>query len=168
MQQGPFAPWALPHFLATTDPAATVSSSADFPVFPVIRPTLLCRFLDRTRTASPVAWRLLVTVLSLPPRRSNLPLQSVCDRPCCLRLEAVDSASGVSFLSRPPVDSLTLRPGDSLTIPKMALSIGFMSFVSSTHAIQATGLLTFTPVGLTPTENARLYWTHCLPKICCF
>ena len=50
--------------------------------------------------------------------------------------------------------SLTLRPGDSLTIPKMALSIGFTGFVSSTDAIQATGLLTSTPVGLTPTEHA--------------
>jgi hypothetical protein len=32
VQQGPFAPWALPHFIATTDLAVTVSPSADFPV----------------------------------------------------------------------------------------------------------------------------------------
>ena len=31
MQQGPFAPRALPRFNATTDPAATVSSSTVFP-----------------------------------------------------------------------------------------------------------------------------------------
>ena len=31
MQQGPFAPRALPRFNATTDPAATVSSSDRFP-----------------------------------------------------------------------------------------------------------------------------------------
>jgi hypothetical protein len=43
------------------------------------------------------------------------------------------------FVTGPPVGSLSLRPGDSLTIPRMALSIGFMNFVSSTHAIQATG-----------------------------
>ena len=36
--------------------------------------------------------------------------------------------------------SLSLRPGDLLTIQKMALSIGFIVFVSSTDAIQATGL----------------------------
>ena len=58
--------------------------------------------------------------------------------------------------------SLSLRPGDSLTIPRMALSIGFIRFVSSADAIQATGLLTFAPVGLTPTEHASLRWTHCL------
>jgi hypothetical protein len=55
MQQGPFAPRELPRFVATTDPAATVSPSTDFPVFPVIRPTLLHRFRDGARTVSPVA-----------------------------------------------------------------------------------------------------------------
>jgi hypothetical protein len=62
------------------------------------------------------------------------------------------------------VGSLALRPGESLTIPKMALSIGFISFVSSTDAIQATGLLTATPASLTPAEHASLHWTHSIPK----
>src|ERR1700733_15671467 len=39
--QGPLAPRTLLRSIATTDPAATLSSSADFPVWPVIRPTLL-------------------------------------------------------------------------------------------------------------------------------
>ena len=52
--------------------------------------------------------------------------------------------------------SLALWPSDSLTIPKMALSIGFTSFVSSTRAIQATGHLTLAPAGLTPTEGAEM------------
>ena len=164
MQQGPFAPRALSRFAATTDPAATVSPSADFPGPPVIRPTLLRRFLDGTRTASPVAQHVLVTVLPLPPRRSDLPPQSDCDKPCCLRPDTEGSASGSCFLSRPPVSSLPLRPGDSLTLPKRALSVGFTRFVSSTDATQATGLLTPTPVGLTPTEHASLTWTHCVPK----
>ena len=34
---------------------------------------------------------------------------------------------------------LALRPGDSLTIPRMALSVGFIRFVSSTNATLATG-----------------------------
>jgi len=160
VQQGPFAPRALPRLTATTDPAATVSPSAPFPVSPVIEPTLLHRFLDGARTASPVARHALVTVLPLPPRRRDAPLQSACDTPCCLRPGEEGSASGSHFLTRPPVGSLPLRPGDSLTIPKMALSIGFIGFVSSTDAIQATGLLTSAPVGLTPTEHASLRWTH--------
>ena len=67
-------------------------------------------------------------------------------------------------LSRPPVGSLALRPGDSLTIPKMALSVGFIRFVSSTDATPATGLRASTPVGLSPTEHASLRWTHCSAK----
>jgi hypothetical protein len=61
--------------------------------------------------------------------------------------------------------SRALRPGDSLTLLPRALSIGFIRFVSSTDAIHATGLLTLTPVGLTPTEQASLRWTHWVPKI---
>ena len=52
--------------------------------------------------------------------------------------------------------SLALRPGDSLTIPRMALSMGYRSSVSLLSAIQATGLLALAPVGLTPTERAGL------------
>ena len=58
--------------------------------------------------------------------------------------------------------SLALRPGNSLTVPKTALSVSFTSFVSSTDVTQATGLLTLAPMGLTPTEHASLRWTHCL------
>jgi len=160
VQQGPFAPRALPRFLATPSLTATVSPSADFPVLPVIRPTLLHRFLDGTRTVSPVARHALVTVLSLPPRRSAMTFRSAHVMSCCFRPEPGGSASGFYFLSRPPVGSLALRPGDSLTILKMALSVGFIRFVSSTNATQATRLLTLTSVGLTPTEHVSLRWTH--------
>src|ERR1019366_10696021 len=71
----------------------------------------------------------------------------------------------LSFFSRPPLGSLSLRPGDLLTIPKMALSVGFIRFVSSVDATQAKGLLTFTPVGLPPTEHVCFYWTHSFAKI---
>jgi hypothetical protein len=49
------------------------------------------------------------------------------------------SASGAP-VSRPFLRSLSLRPDDSLTIRKMALSIGFQDSVSFLLAIQATGL----------------------------
>ena len=45
--------------------------------------------------------------------------------------------------------SLTLWPGDSLTILKMALSIGFRSFSFLPSCYSSYGALTFTPVGLT-------------------
>src|SRR5262252_4806272 len=107
---------------------------------PVIRPLLLHRFLGGTRTVSPVAQHVLVTVLSLPTppechvasvslRRSMLPsLRTRGARPPAL------------IFSRPSLASLTLWPGDPLTIQKMALSIGFIRFVSSTDAIQVAEL----------------------------
>ena len=42
----------------------------------------------------------------------------------------------------------------------MALSIGSRDSVSFLLTIQATGFLTFTLVGLIPTEYASLRWTH--------
>src|SRR5260370_12935858 len=46
----------------------------------------------------------------------------------------------------------------------MALSVGFIRFVSSTNATQATGFLTFPPVGLPPTEHASLSLDALWPK----
>ena len=163
MQQGPLAPRELPRFSATTDPAATVSSSADFPGSPVIRPTFFRRFRDGTWTASPVARHVLVTVLPLLPRRNDASHRSDFDVSCCLRPTAGGSASGVHLLTGPPMGSLALRPGDSLTTPRVALSIGFSDFVSSATAIQATRFLILSSVGLAPTEHASLRWTHWCP-----
>jgi hypothetical protein len=42
----------------------------------------------------------------------------------------------------------------------MALSIGFGNSISLLPAIQATRLLTFASVGLSPTEHACLSWSH--------
>jgi hypothetical protein len=164
VQQGPFARRALPRFLATTNLAATVSPLIDFPVEPVIRPSLLHRFLNGARTVSPVAQHVRVIVLSLttPPechaasvslRRTMLP----SPRRRGLGLRSY-------FLSRPPLGSLALRPDDSLAIQLMALSVGFIRFVSSTNATQVTGLLTLALVGLTPTEHASFCWTHSFAK----
>ena len=60
------------------------------------------------------------------------------------------SAPGIPFRGYVCVDSL--RPDDSLTILAMASSIGSRDSVSFLLTIQATGLLTFTLVGLPPTE----------------
>src|SRR5712664_3654334 len=94
MAGGPFAPQTLLRFIATTDPAATLSSLADFPVSPVIRPTLLRRFRAGTRRASPVAQHVLVTVLSLSPRRGEHPYRSVFGCSCGLCPPVEGSALG--------------------------------------------------------------------------
>src|SRR5258705_13333139 len=110
--QGPFAPQTLLRFIATTDPAATLSSSADFPVSPVIRPPLLRRFRAGTRRASPVAQHVLVTALSLPPAEVNIRIgqSSAAHAAFALRLKA--RALGDTHF-RGHNGSLLLRPGNS-------------------------------------------------------
>jgi hypothetical protein len=89
--------------------------SVHFPLFTVIEPTLLQKFLPGTRRASPVARYVLVTVLSLPPRRSDLAV-SISFRPTMLPSSYGCGLGLRGFaLSGPPVRSLSLWPGDSLT-----------------------------------------------------
>ena len=89
--------------------------SVHFPLFTVIEPTLLQEFLPGTRRASPVARHVLATVLSLPPRRS-VSVVSIS-----FRLIMLPSPYGCGLglrgfsLSGPPMRSLSLWPGDSLT-----------------------------------------------------
>src|SRR5437899_3366674 len=59
--------------------------------------SLLRRFRSRARRASPVAWRILVIVLSLLPRQSVPPHRPDCDVPCCLHSISESSASGVNI-----------------------------------------------------------------------
>src|SRR6516162_5773163 len=99
------------------------------------------------------------------PAGANLALRSACAMPCCLRPDE-GARPPDSFLSRLLVGSLSLRPCDSLTIPRMALSIDSTHFVSSMRAIQATGFLTFAPVGLmSPTEHASFIGRYSSAKI---
>ena len=118
VQQGSLAPRTLPRFVATTSLAAAVSSSADFPGVPVIRPTWLRRCRGGTRTVSPVARHVLVTVLPLPTP-PKWQAASVSPRPVMLpspRTRGLGLRNHI--FSRPSLGSLTLRPGDSLTILK--------------------------------------------------
>jgi hypothetical protein len=119
----------------------------------------LRRFRDGMRRASPVARCILVIVLPLPPRQSVPPHRSVGDVPCCLRPNNGGSASEVK-VSGSPVRSLSLRPNDSLTIPRMALSIDFQGSVSFPPGYPSYRTLTFALVGLTPTEYTSLRWTY--------
>ena len=164
MQQGPFAPRALPRFVATTSLAATVSSSVDFPVVAGYTTDLLHRFLDGTRTVSPVAQHVLVTVLPLPPRRSDMPHRSVCAMSCCLRPTLEGSASGVIFCRGHLW--VHLRCGPVTRSPSQGWLCRLASSASFPPRMRPKlrGLLTLTPVGLSPTEHASLRWTHSCAK----
>jgi hypothetical protein len=71
---------------------------------------------------------------------------SPCDAPCCLRLKSAGSAFGARIFEV-TMGSLTLRPGDSLTILKMALSIGFRIFSFPPSCYSSYGALNFYPGG---------------------
>ena len=82
-------------------------------------------------------------------RRSMLPSPSGC------RL----GLRGYS-ISGPPLRSLALRPGDSPTIPRMAVSMGFRTFGFPPACHPSYGASALTPAGLTPAEHISLTWTH--------
>ena len=125
-------------------------------VWPVIRSTWLHRFRDGARTVSPVARPALRprAVPPTPPKGSEASVRLLQTLLPSSRTKGLGLR--IVFFSRPLLGSLPLRPGDSLTIPRMAWSGGFLRFVSSTEAPQATGVLTVPPVGLSPTEQASL------------
>ena len=157
--QGPFAPRTLLRFIATTDPAATLSPSADFPVSPVIRPTLLRRFLAGTRRVSPVAQYVLVTVLSLSPRRGG-DAASVRFRHPMLPSPYGSRLGPRIFAFRGHITFTVVTARQLVVSPGETLSIGFRILISRHPAIQTTGRLTFAPAGLRPAEHTSLNWTH--------
>jgi hypothetical protein len=166
VQQGPFAPRALPRFVATTNLAAAVSSSADFPGVPVIRPTWLRRFLGGTRTVSPVARHVLVTVLPLttPPKchaASVSPRHNIQPSPRTrgLGLRSHFFCRGHHWVH--------LRYGPVTRSPSqgwLGRSASSASFPPRVRP-KLRRSLTLPPVGLSPTEHASLSWTHWSTKM---
>jgi len=142
-QEGPCAPQAFPRCIAPTDPAATRSSSVDFPGSPVRRPPVLRRFHGGRRRASPVASPVLVPMPSLPPppawsaasaslRRPMLPSPARLQaRPPGLRTCGATWAFACATAWR-----LAL-------IPRMRLSRGCRRLVSRPPALRAPGLWLF-------------------------
>lgn len=65
---------------------------------------------------------------------------------------------GCTF-SGPPMRLLSLRPNDSLSIPKDSF-VDRLSGFSFLLTIQATGFLTLSLAGLTPAEYTSLRWTY--------
>jgi hypothetical protein len=102
-----------------------------------------------------------------PGHRAVAPTPPECPAAsAALRRSMLPSPSGcrlglrVFALSGPPLRSLALRPGDSPTIPKMAVSMGFrpVGFPPACHP--SYGVSALPPAGLTPAEHISLFWTH--------
>jgi len=153
------APWLHGRYPASSLLRAPPPPSRLRPIsrgMPVIRPTLLRRFLGGTRTASPVAQRILVTVPPLPPRRSESTRRSDFVDPCCLHSNKESSTSGV-ILCRGHL-WVHLRCGPVTRSPscRWLCQPASEHLVSLLSATQATGLLTLALAGLPPAECASL------------
>src|SRR6266702_3319753 len=110
------APWLHGYYsasllLRTQPPPSRLRPTSRFS--PVIRPTLLRRFRVGTRRASPVARHVLVTVLSLPPRRGEGAVSVRFQHPMLPSPYGCGLGPRSHSFSRPHLRSLSLRPGDS-------------------------------------------------------
>src|SRR6516162_2041010 len=157
--QGPFAPRTLLRFIASPDPSATLSSSADFPGLPVIRPTLLRRFLAGTRRgfSSCSACPCHRAVASTPPRRTAVSVSFrlvILPSPYGCRL----GPRGYSF-SRPQCVHCCYGPV-ARNPPSGGLVARLRRFCFHLLRYPNYGALTSTPAGLFPAEHASLHWTH--------
>ena len=126
----------------------------------VIAPIVLQGFRPGTRRASPVASSVLVPVLSLSPRRSGQASQPCFACPCSLRPTVRDSTSGVPYFRGYHCVHFRYGPGTRSPSSTMAVSMGFsaLGFPPRCHPSYRAQALTL--VGLLPTEQTRLTWTH--------
>src|SRR6056297_890726 len=102
-----------------------------------------------------------------PGHRAVAPTPPECPAAsAALRRSMLPSPSGcrlglrVFALSGPPLRSLALRPGDSPTIPRMTVSMGFRSVGFAPACHPSYGGSALPPAGLTPAEHIGLFWTH--------
>ena len=153
------APRTLLRFLATTDPAESLSPSADFPVLPVIRLPCSADFSTGRGGFLQLLGMTWSPCCPYQPRRSVSPHQSFATLHAAFARKVRARPSGHDFRGHQK-GSLALRPGDSLTIHKMASSIGSRIFSFLPSCYSSYWALTLTQVGLTPTDHASLRWTH--------
>src|SRR5215472_11281200 len=158
-QQGPFAPQALPRFLATMGPSKTLSSSTDFLGAPVIR--LPC-------SADFATGRGLLQLLcvSLPsccrfsPRQSGSPLQSGATIHTAFTVQL--PAQPLGPLTFEATSAFTFVTAQWLTvIPKDDLVDRLQRFSFLPPCYPSYEASDFCPGGDSPpTEHASIRWTH--------
>ena len=109
--------------------------------------------LDGTGTFTPLdpqSCRLLLAMLSLPPRRIVMSHRSARAMPCCLRPAAGSSASGSIFFRGHRWVYFRYGPVTRSPSLRWLCQSASSALLSSADAAQAKGLLTFPPVGLPP------------------
>ena len=95
-QQGSLSPRALPRFIDTMNPSYSLSSSATFPVFPVIWLPCSADFSSGRGGSLQLLSVSLSSCCRFNPARVNRRVSQSADDPCCLRSTEVSSTTGAT------------------------------------------------------------------------
>ena len=159
-QQGRFPPPALPGFTGTTNPSATLSPVSRLPGAPGYTAYLAPPISRRGEEgfSSCLARPRYRAVATTPPecRSASASLRYAM----LLSSRTWGLSLRVFCFSRPPVRSLSLRPGNSPATPYGGRVNGLQVIVFSPPCHPCYGALALTPAGLSPAERASLCWTH--------
>ena len=149
LRQGPFAPRALPRFVAHTDPSVRLSPSSHF-ALGLARLPCFRGFSPRGEEPFPVFSHDLARVLPsfTPPGGASADRirSHLLPSPITSRL----GARGFSISGPLPDVHSSLRPAPLLTPPCGALSVGFAARISLLGATQAMRLRPSAASGLSP------------------
>ena len=142
-------------FLSDSLSSSVLFSFGDYSSY--LLPTL--SFRDEEGISSCVTYPCYHAVATTPPAVS-FPFQSFFGETYCLRYTVSSSACWFLSLSRLPVHSLALRPGNlrNLLYRSLVNELHGFHFFHPCHL--ATEFLTFSLMGFAPTGYVHLSWTH--------
>ena len=160
VQQGPFAPRTLLRFIAPMDPSDSLSSSATFPVSSVIWLPCSAAFASGRGGSLQLLGLSLSSCCCFNPASVNCRVSQFATFPAAFASTEASSANWSFRFSRPNLHSLSLRPDDLLTLLEDGFVDRFRKFDFSPLRYPSYKVLTFTLVGLSPTEHTSFSWTH--------
>ena len=154
------APRALPRFVATANPTATLSSSTDFPVSPVIRPTLLPPISQRDEEGfSSCMTRPMSPCCHFHPAGATNRLSQITVRHAVFTLVDAGSTSEFRYFRGHICVRLHYGPVTHCH-PEDGLVDGLQRLGFPPPCHPSYKVLALTLAGLTPAERVRLRWTH--------
>jgi len=142
------------------DPSDSLSSSATFPVSSVIWLPCSAAFASGRGGSLQLLGMSLSSCCRFNPASVNCRVSQFATFHAAFASTEASSASWGFRFSRPNLRSLSLRPDDLLTILEDGFVDRFRKFVFSLLRYPSYKVLTFTLVGLSPTEHTSFSWTH--------
>src|SRR6266436_1317412 len=142
------------------DPSDSLSSSANFPVSSVIWLPCSAAFASGRGGSLQLLGLSLSSCCCFNPASVNCRVSQFATFHAAFASTEASSANWGFRLSRPNLHLLSLRPDDLLTILEDGFVDRFRKFGFSPLRYPSYKVLTFTLVGLSPTEQTSFSWTH--------